>query len=180
MLATDIAAVAGVERPPGVTIGFHVCRGNQSSMWMGEGDYEPIAERTFGSLPVDRFLLEYDDERAGGFAPLRFVPCGQGGRARPGRARRRGRRSRPRSCARRIDEAAKYLDLGQLALSPQCGFASIAEGGNLLTADEQYAKLALVAQVARTVWGDGERPRGRMIRVRRARGRGVDSACPPP
>ena len=153
MLATDIAAVAGVGRPPGVTIGFHVCRGNQSSMWMGEGDYEPIAERTFGSLPVDRFLLEYDDERAGGFAPLRFVPSDKvvvlglvsSKTAAP---------EAVGELRRRIDEAAKYLDLGQLALSPQCGFASIAEGGNLLTADEQYAKLALVADVARAVWGD--------------------------
>jgi 5-methyltetrahydropteroyltriglutamate--homocysteine methyltransferase len=153
MLATDIAAVAGVGRPPGVTIGFHVCRGNQSSMWMGEGDYEPIAERTFGSLPVDRFLLEYDDERAGGFAPLRFVP--------PGKTVVLGlvssKTPAPEPGAelhRRIDEAARFLDLDRLALSPQCGFASIAEGGNLLTADEQFAKLALVAQTARAVWGD--------------------------
>ncbi|HEX4290953.1 MAG TPA: cobalamin-independent methionine synthase II family protein [Trebonia sp.] len=153
MLATDVAAVAGVERPPGVTIGFHVCRGNQSSMWMGEGDYEPIAERTFGSLPVDRFLLEYDDERAGGFAPLRFAPSDKvvvlglvsSKTATP---------EEPGELRRRIDEAAKFTDLDRLALSPQCGFASIAEGGNLLTPDEQYAKLALVAQVARTVWGD--------------------------
>ena len=155
MLATDIAAVAGVERPPGVTIGFHVCRGNQSSMWMGEGDYEPIAERTFGSLPVDRFLLEYDDERAGGFAPLRFVPSGKV--VVLGLVSSKTPAPEPaEDLRRRIDEAAKYLDLGQLALSPQCGFASIAEGGNLLTADEQYAKLALVARVARTVWGDGD------------------------
>ena len=153
MLATDIAAVAGVERPAGVTIGFHVCRGNQSSMWMGEGDYEPIAERTFGTLPVDRFLLEYDDERAGGFAPLRFVPSGK--TVVLGLVSSKTATQEPaQELRRRIDEAAKYLDLGQLALSPQCGFASIAEGGNLLTADEQYAKLVLVADVARTVWGD--------------------------
>ena len=153
MLATDIAAVAGVERPPGVTIGFHVCRGNQSSMWMGEGDYEPIAEQTFATLPVDRFLLEYDDERAGGFAPLRFVPPGTV--AVLGLVSSKTPAPEPtQELRRRIDEAAKYLDLGSLALSPQCGFASIAEGGNLLTADEQYAKLALVSEVARAVWGD--------------------------
>jgi 5-methyltetrahydropteroyltriglutamate--homocysteine methyltransferase len=153
MLATDIAAVDGVERPPGVTIGFHVCRGNQSSMWMGEGDYEPIAERTFGSLPVDRFLLEYDDERAGGFAPLRFVPSGKV--VVLGLVSSKTAAPEPRDeLRRRIDEAAKYLDLDRLALSPQCGFASVAEGGNLLSEDEQYAKLALVADVARAVWGE--------------------------
>src|SRR5262249_34690931 len=70
MVSTDAAAVAGVERPDGVVIGLHVCRGNQASMWMSEGDYQPIAERLFGTVPVDRFLLEYDDERAGGFGPL--------------------------------------------------------------------------------------------------------------
>jgi 5-methyltetrahydropteroyltriglutamate--homocysteine methyltransferase len=77
VLAADAAAVTGVARPGGAAIGFHVCRGNQSSMWMGEGDYEPIAERLFSELPADRFLLEYDDERSGGFAPLRFVPAGK-------------------------------------------------------------------------------------------------------
>src|SRR6266566_1792710 len=77
VLATDAAAVAGVTRPDGVTIGFHICRGNQSSMWMGEGEYEPIAERVFTELPVDRFLLEYDDDRSGGFEPLRHVPAGK-------------------------------------------------------------------------------------------------------
>jgi len=153
MLATDIAAVAGVERPAGVTIGFHVCRGNQSSMWMGEGDYEPIAERTFAELPVDRFLLEYDDERAGGFAPLRFVPAGK--IAVLGLVSSKTPAPEPTDeLRRRIDEAAIHLDLGRLALSPQCGFASIAEGGNLLSADEQFAKLALVAEVARAVWGE--------------------------
>ncbi len=76
MVNTDAAAVAGVERPAGVTIGLHVCRGNQSSMWMSAGGYEPIAERLFTTVPVDRFLLEYDDDRAGGFEPLRFVPDG--------------------------------------------------------------------------------------------------------
>jgi len=153
MLATDIAAVAGVERPPGVTIGFHICRGNQSSMWMGEGDYEPIAERAFAELPVDRFLLEFDDERAGGFAPLRFAPSDKV--VVLGLVSSKTADLEPADeLRRRIDEAAKYTDLGRLALSPQCGFASIAEGGNLLSEDEQYAKLALVADVARAVWGE--------------------------
>jgi 5-methyltetrahydropteroyltriglutamate--homocysteine methyltransferase len=152
MLATDVAAVAGVSRPAGVTIGFHVCRGNQSSMWMGEGDYEPIAERTFATLPVDRFLLEYDDERAGGFAPLRFVPAGK--MVVLGLVSSKAPVLEPVDVlARRIDEAAKFVDLGHLALSPQCGFASIADGGNLLTPAEESAKLALVARVARATWG---------------------------
>ena len=153
VLSADIAAVEGIARPQDVTIGLHVCRGNQSSRWMGEGDYEPVAEELFARLPVDRLLLEYDDERAGGFAPLRFVP--------PGTVTVLGlvssKTGQPESAddvRRRIDEAAKYADYGALALSPQCGFASIAEGGNLLTEAEQYAKLSLVVGVARAVWGD--------------------------
>jgi 5-methyltetrahydropteroyltriglutamate--homocysteine methyltransferase len=153
VLSADIAAVQGVERPDGVTIGLHVCRGNQSSKWMGEGDYEPVAEELFGRLPVDRLLLEYDDERAGGFAPLRFVP--------PGAvsvlglvSSKTGELETADSLRARIDEAAKYVAYEDLALSPQCGFASIAEGGNLLTEAEQYAKLALVADVARLAWGN--------------------------
>jgi 5-methyltetrahydropteroyltriglutamate--homocysteine methyltransferase len=152
VLAADIAAVQGIARPAGVTIGLHVCRGNQSSKWMGEGDYEPIAEELFGRLPVDRLLLEYDDERAGGFAPLRFVPSGTV--AVLGLVSSKSGQLEPADSLRaRIDEAAKYVAIEDLALSPQCGFASIAEGGNLLTEAEQYAKLALVADVARSVWG---------------------------
>jgi 5-methyltetrahydropteroyltriglutamate--homocysteine methyltransferase len=152
MLTTDIAAVAGVERPPHVTVGMHVCRGNQSSMWMGEGDYEPIAEQLFARLPVDRLLLEYDDGRAGGFEPLRFVPDGtvvvlglvssKTGEPEPADGLRR-----------RIDEAAKFVPLESLALSPQCGFASIAEGGNRLSPEQEFVKLRLVADVARATWG---------------------------
>ena len=151
MVNTDAASVAGVERPDGVVIGLHVCRGNQASMWMSAGDYQPIAERLFGTVAVDRFLLEYDDERAGGFGPLRFVP--------PGRTVVLGlvtSKSPVLESAgelrRRIDEAARLVDPGDLALSPQCGFASIAEGGNRLTGDEQFAKLRLVADTARAVW----------------------------
>jgi 5-methyltetrahydropteroyltriglutamate--homocysteine methyltransferase len=152
VLSADIAAVQGVERPDGVTIGLHVCRGNQSSRWMGEGDYEPVAEELFGRLPVDRLLLEYDDERAGGFAPLRFVP--RGTVAVLGLVSSKTGVPEAQDALRaRIDEAAKYAEYEDLALSPQCGFASIAEGGNLLTEAEQYAKLSLVAAVARSVWG---------------------------
>jgi 5-methyltetrahydropteroyltriglutamate--homocysteine methyltransferase len=152
MVNTDAASVAGVQRPDGVVLGLHVCRGNQASMWMSEGDYQPIAERLFGSVEVDRFLLEYDDERAGGFGPLRFVPSGR--TVVLGLVTSKSPVLEPvGDLRRRIDEAARLVDLGNLALSPQCGFASIAEGGNHLTEDEQFAKLRLVAETARMVWG---------------------------
>jgi 5-methyltetrahydropteroyltriglutamate--homocysteine methyltransferase len=152
MVSTDAAAVAGVSRPEGVSLGMHVCRGNQSSMWLGEGDYQPIAERLFATVPVDRFLLEFDDDRAGGFGPLRYMPkstiavLGLVSSKTPAL-------ETVEALARRIDEAAKYADIDHLALSPQCGFASIALGGNHLSADEQFAKLRLVADTARLSWG---------------------------
>jgi 5-methyltetrahydropteroyltriglutamate--homocysteine methyltransferase len=152
MAATDAAAVAGLDRPEGVIIGLHICRGNQASMWMSEGDYAPIAERLFGTVPVDRFLLEYDDDRAGGFGPLRFVP--------PGKAVVLGLVTTKSpvlepvdELRRRVAEAATLIDIANLALSPQCGFASVAEGGNHLTEDQQFAKLRLVADTARAIWG---------------------------
>lgn len=153
MLKTDIAAVEGVELPHRTySIGVHVCRGNQSSMWLGEGNYEAIAERLFNELPVQRFLLEYDSERAGGFEPLRFMP--------PGRMVVLGLVSSKspeletiEELQARIDEATQYIDWNFLALSPQCGFASVAEGGNALSQDEQYAKLQLVSDTALATWG---------------------------
>jgi 5-methyltetrahydropteroyltriglutamate--homocysteine methyltransferase len=152
MVDTDAAAVAGVARPAGVTIGLHVCRGNQASMWMGEGDYDPIAERLFSSVAVDRFLLEYDDERAGGFGPLRYVPAGR--TVVLGLVTSKSPVLEPvDELRRRADSAAELVGLDRLALSPQCGFASVAEGGNLLTEDEQFAKLRLVAETARAIWG---------------------------
>jgi methionine synthase II (cobalamin-independent) len=153
MVDTDRAAVEGVRRPTGAAIGLHVCRGNQSSMWLGEGDYQPIAERLFGTVPVDRFLLEYDDDRAGGFAPLRSVPAGA--MVVLGLVSSKSPvLETADELARRIGEAARFIDAGRLALSPQCGFASVAEGGNQLTPDEQFAKLRLVADTARATWGD--------------------------
>jgi 5-methyltetrahydropteroyltriglutamate--homocysteine methyltransferase len=152
MLATDIAAVEGIERPRGVSIGVHICRGNQSSMWLGEGDYEPIAEQLFQRLPVDRFLLEYDDERAGGFGPLRYVPDNTMvvlGIV----SSKTGELESIDDLQARIDVAAEIIDSDFLALSPQCGFASVAEGGNRLTADEQFAKLRLVSDTALATWG---------------------------
>jgi len=153
MVDTDTAAVEGVQRPAGVSLGLHVCRGNQSSMWLGEGDYLPIAERLLGSVPVDRFLLEYDDDRAGGFEPLRYLPAGKVAVLGLVSSKTAALET-AEGLAERIRAAAKFAGLDQLALSPQCGFASVAEGGNRLTADEQFAKLRLVADSARAIWGE--------------------------
>ena len=151
MVDTDAAAVADIERADGVTIGLHICRGNQASMWMGEGDYQPVAERLFATVAVDRFLLEYDDERAGDFGPLRFMPESKNVVLGLVTSKSPVLES-PVDLRRRVDEAAKLIDLDRLALSPQCGFASVAEGGNRLTEDEQFAKLRLVADTARAIW----------------------------
>ncbi|MGA7787708.1 MAG: hypothetical protein WCA56_06040, partial [Xanthobacteraceae bacterium] len=136
---------------PGVTFGIHLCRGNQRSMWHREGAYDAIAEQLFGSLPHHRFLLEYDTPRAGSFAPLRFV--------RKGSVVVLGLVSTKvaelesvDALRRRIDEVAKFIALDQLALSPQCGFASDVVG-NLLDADAQRRKLGRVVETARAVWG---------------------------
>jgi len=134
-----------------VTLALHVCRGNSRGRWFGEGGYEPIAERLFSSMDVDRFLLEYDSERAGGFEPLRFVP--EDKMVVLGLiTTKEGELESKDALLRRIDEAAKYHALEQLAISPQCGFASTA-AGNLLTPDQQQRKLELVAEVARSTWG---------------------------
>ncbi|HEV2376464.1 MAG TPA: 5-methyltetrahydropteroyltriglutamate--homocysteine S-methyltransferase [Streptosporangiaceae bacterium] len=142
-------AIAG--RPDGMAITTHMCRGNFRSSWVAEGGYDFVAEALFSELGVDGFFLEYDDERSGTFEPLRFVP--------PGKmvvlglvTTKRGELENPDMLKRRIDEAAKFVPLDQLCLSPQCGFSSTVEG-NLLTADEQKAKLALIVQVASDVWG---------------------------
>ena len=134
-----------------VTLGIHLCRGNNRSHWYAEGGYDSIAEKLFGTLAADRFLLEYDDERSGTFEPLRFVPKGKTvvlGLI----STKVSRMEEPDVLARRIEEASKYAAIENLALSPQCGFASTAEG-NLLTEDCQWAKLKLVMDMARRVWG---------------------------
>jgi 5-methyltetrahydropteroyltriglutamate--homocysteine methyltransferase len=149
-LKADNACFAAA-RHAGVTLAIHLCRGNNRSHWYAEGGYDAIAERFFHELAVDRFLLEYDDERSGNFEPLRLVP--QGKTVVLGLvSSKRPEMERKEDLLRRIDEAAKYLPLEQLAVSPQCGFASTMEG-NLLTEDQQWAKLQLVADVAREVWG---------------------------
>jgi len=135
---------------PGVTFGVHLCRGNQRSMWHREGSYDAIAERLFSGLNHERFLLEYDTERAGGFEPLRFVPKGK--LVVLGLVSTKvARLESADELKRRIDQASRYLPLDQLALSPQCGFASDI-AGNLLSEDDQWRKLELVGRVADRLW----------------------------
>jgi 5-methyltetrahydropteroyltriglutamate--homocysteine methyltransferase len=131
--------------------GLHICRGNRASMWHREGAYDPIAEELFASLRFDRLLLEYDTERAGGFEPLRFVP--KGVTAVLGLVTTKtGAVESPDFLLRRIEEASRFMDIGQLAISPQCGFAS-GLAGNDLSEDEQWRKLEVLLDVARRVWG---------------------------
>ena len=136
---------------PGVTFGIHLCRGNQRSMWHREGAYDDIAERLFNELPHHRFLLEYDTPRAGSFEPLRFVPKGKVVVLGLVSTKVPELESLD-SLKRRIGEAAKFIPLEQLAVSPQCGFASDVVG-NLLGPDDQKRKLERVAETARAVWG---------------------------
>ncbi len=136
---------------PSVTFGVHICRGNRQSMWHREGHYDAIAERLFNGLKHERLLLEYDTERAGGFEPLRFVPKDKV--AVLGLITTKvGRVESVDELRRRIDEAARYLPIEQLAISPQCGFASSLRG-NLVTEDEQFRKLDVMLETAMKVWG---------------------------
>ncbi|RVX38416.1 5-methyltetrahydropteroyltriglutamate--homocysteine methyltransferase [Nonomuraea polychroma] len=138
-------------KPAGMTITTHMCRGNFRSSWAASGSYDFVAEALFGELKVDGFFLEYDDERSGGFEPLRYVPKGKMvvlGLV----TTKRGELESKDTLKRRIDEAAKFIDLDQLCLSPQCGFSSTVEG-NELTADQQFAKLRLIVETAQEVWG---------------------------
>ncbi len=144
-------AVLDAARRPGLTLGLHLCRGNNRSHWYAEGGYDLIAEKLFGGINVDRFLLEYDDDRSGTFAPLRYVPSGKTvvlGLV----STKRPRLENGDDLMRRIQQATHYVPLERLALSPQCGFASTMEG-NLLTEDEQWAKMRLVMETAHRVWG---------------------------
>ena len=138
-------------RRPGVTLAIHLCRGNNRSHWYAEGGYDNIADKLFSTMEVDRFLLEYDDERSGTFEPLRFVPKGRTvvlGLI----SSKLARLESVDVLARRIEEASRIVPPENLALSPQCGFASTMEG-NLLTEDEQWAKLRLTVETAKRVWG---------------------------
>ncbi len=140
-------------RPDDLVVAIHLCRGNYRSTWFAEGGYEPVAEVLFNELDVDAYFLEYDDERSGDFAPLRHVPADKTVVLGLMTSKRPELESVD-SLATRVDEAAAYVPLDQLCLSPQCGFASTVEG-NQLTADEQWAKLARVVETADTVWGSG-------------------------
>jgi 5-methyltetrahydropteroyltriglutamate--homocysteine methyltransferase len=149
-IAGDNAALREVPRAT-VTVGMHICRGNNKSRWFTEGGYDSIAEKFFGRLEVDRFLLEYDTARCGGFEPLRLIPRGKSvvlGLI----TTKVPKLESQNELRRRIDEASKFVPLENLALSPQCGFASTA-AGNLLSPDEQWKKLELVVDTARKVWG---------------------------
>ena len=139
-------------KPPGMTISMHLCRGNFRSHWVASGGYEPVAEVLFNQINSDAYFMEYDTERAGGFEPLRFVPRGKKVVVLGLVTSKTGTLETKDELKRRIDQAAKYLPLEQLALSPQCGFASTEEG-NTLTEDEQWAKLRLCVEVAREIWG---------------------------
>ena len=150
-IAADSFVLEGAQRPD-TTIAMHICRGNNQSKWYAEGGYEAIAERLFNSLPVDRFLLEYDTARAGTFEPLRFMPASKMVVLGLISSKDPALESSDYVLAR-IEEASKYVPPGNLALSPQCGFASTA-AGNLLTEDQQWRKLELVAEISRQVWGD--------------------------
>jgi 5-methyltetrahydropteroyltriglutamate--homocysteine methyltransferase len=143
------AALAG--RPAGLAVTTHLCRGNFRSSWAASGSYDFVAEALFGELDVDGFFLEFDDERSGGFEPLRFVP--------PGKmvvlglvTTKSGRLENPDDLKRRIGQAARFVPLEQLCLSGQCGFSSTVEG-NALTYDQEVAKLELIVKVATDVWG---------------------------
>jgi 5-methyltetrahydropteroyltriglutamate--homocysteine methyltransferase len=143
------AALAG--RPDGLAVTTHMCRGNYQSSWAASGSYDFVAEALFGGLEVDGFFLEYDDERSGGFEPLRFVPSDKLVVLGLVTTKSPVLESKD-DLKRRIDEATKYIDLDQLCLSPQCGFSSTVEG-NRLTQDEEIAKLRLVVETAEEVWG---------------------------
>ncbi|NIF23427.1 cobalamin-independent methionine synthase II family protein [Candidatus Pantoea multigeneris] len=138
-------------KPDDLTVGLHVCRGNFRSTWISEGGYEPVAEVLFGGVNIDAFFLEYDNERSGGFEPLRFI--------KPGRQKavlglittKNGELEDPEQVKARLQEAAQYISLDQLCLSPQCGFASTEEG-NSLTEAQQWQKIRLVVDIAKQVW----------------------------
>ncbi|HLF24532.1 MAG TPA: 5-methyltetrahydropteroyltriglutamate--homocysteine S-methyltransferase, partial [Burkholderiales bacterium] len=139
------------DRPAGMTICTHLCRGNFKSAWVAEGSYEPVAQVLFNELNVDGYFLEYDDERSGDFAPLRYVPKNKIvvlGLV----TTKLGELESKDLLKRRIEEAARYMPLEQMCLSPQCGFSSTVHG-NVIAREAQAAKLKLVLDTARDVWG---------------------------
>jgi 5-methyltetrahydropteroyltriglutamate--homocysteine methyltransferase len=140
------------ERPAGMTVTTHMCRGNFRSSWAAEGGYDFVAEALLNDLQVDGFFMEWDDERSGGFEPLRFLPKGEKQVVLGLVTTKRGELESRDVLLRRIEEASRYAPLEQLCVSPQCGFSSTVEG-NELTEEEQWAKLRLIVEVAEEVWG---------------------------
>jgi 5-methyltetrahydropteroyltriglutamate--homocysteine methyltransferase len=150
-IKADNAALEALQGRDDIVACIHLCRGNNRSQWYASGGYDPIAEKLFNELKVDAFSLEYEDERSGSFEPLRFVPKGKTvvlGLI----SSKLPAMEDPDMLVRRIEEASKYVALVDLSLSPQCGFASMMEG-NLISHEEQWAKLKLVADTAKRVWG---------------------------
>ena len=139
-------------KPADMTITTHVCRGNFRSTWIAEGGYEPVAETLLGKVNYDGYFLEYDTERAGGFEPLRFLPKGNKSVVLGLVTSKSGTLEKKDDVKRRIEEAAKFANLEQFCLSPQCGFASTEEG-NILAEEEQWAKLRMIVELAGEVWG---------------------------
>lgn len=139
------------DKPADLKVGLHVCRGNFRSTWISEGGYEPVAEVLFGSVNVDAFFLEYDNDRSGDFAPLRFIKPGHQQVVLGLITTKNGELENPQAIKARIEEAAQYVAKEQICLSPQCGFASTEEGNNLTSA-QQWEKVNLVTRVASQVW----------------------------
>ena len=151
MIYADMINAAMSDIPDDMTIAMHLCRGNFQSNFVASGGYEPVAEILFNTINVHGYFMEYDSDRAGGFEPLRFVPKGKTvvlGLV----TSKSGKLESKDDLKRRIDEAAKFIPLEQLCLSPQCGFASTEEG-NILAEDEQWAKLRMIVEVSKEVWG---------------------------
>ena len=151
MVYAEMINAAISDRPPDMIITMHLCRGNFRSLWIAQGGYEPVAEILFNKINANGYFMEYDTERAGGFEPLRFVPKNKTVvlglvTSKTGTLETRDH------LKRRLEDAAKYVDLEQLCLSPQCGFASTEEG-NVLAEGEQWAKLSLIVEIANEVWG---------------------------
>jgi 5-methyltetrahydropteroyltriglutamate--homocysteine methyltransferase len=140
------------DRPADMVVTMHSCRGNFRSTWIAEGGYEPMAEVMFNETPLDGYFLEYDSDRAGGFDPLRFFPRGNKQLVLGVVTSKSGALEGKDDIKRRIDEATKYVALDQLCLSPQCGFASTEEG-NVLSEEQQWAKLRMIVELAEEVWG---------------------------
>jgi 5-methyltetrahydropteroyltriglutamate--homocysteine methyltransferase len=148
----DMINLALKEKPGDMVVTTHVCRGNFRSTWISEGGYEPVAKVMFGKCNYDGYFLEYDTERAGGFEPLRFLPKGDKQAVLGLITSKSGALEKKADVKKRIQEAAKFAPLEQLCLSPQCGFASTEEG-NILTEDQQWAKMREIVELSEEVWG---------------------------